>query len=356
MHINKLKIQPNWTFTDEQGNALPAILFDLLAEIKQTNKLTMAAKNVAMSYRSAWNLLTKSSDMFGTPLVDKHRGRGAKLSPLGEKLLWSKHRVAARLGPQLDNLTSELNIEIQKVLADVSPSIRIYGSHGYAVALLSDLAEEYKLDIQYKSIEESLSALRRGDCDLAGFDVPTEYVSDNMKTLFRQYLDPEEHVIISFVLRQQGLIVQTANPKNIRSISDLSRDDITFINRHRESGTRSLLDELLRIENIPSNSITGYADEEYTHSAVAAFIASGMADVGLGIEAAAENFGLDFIPVTSEHYLLACRKQVVEQKSVEQLLNNIRQPSFIDKIHLLPGYTPETCGNIRQVSDMFSWL
>ncbi|MCF2947296.1 helix-turn-helix transcriptional regulator [Paraglaciecola aquimarina] len=356
MHINKIKIQPSWIFLDEQGNTLPATLFDLLSQIKHNSKLTKAAENVGMSYRGAWNLINKSTEIFGLPLVELHRGRGAKLTPLGEKLLWSKHRVAARLGPQLDNLTSELNIEVQQILADVTPSVRIHASHGYAVALLPDAAKEFQLDLQYKSIEESLAALQRGDCELAGFDVPIQYVSTNMVSIFRRYLDPVEHVIISFVLRQQGLMVQQANPKNIQQVTDLIRSDVKFINRQKDSGTRALLDELLTADKIDPNQIKGFADEEYTHSAVAAFIAAGMADVGLGIEAAASHFGLHFIPVATEQYLFVCKKQSLNLKAVAQLLQLIKSPAFIQDISALSGYTPESSGQIKQLSEVFSWF
>jgi molybdate transport repressor ModE-like protein len=141
----------------------------------------VAATKVGISYRAAWNLINKATDLFGLPLVELHRGRGAKLSALGEKLLWSKHIVSARLGPQLDNLTSELNMSIQQILADAKPSLRIHASHGYAVALLPDFVDTFQLDLQYKSIQESLAALARGDCELAGFDVPIEHVSEQMK-------------------------------------------------------------------------------------------------------------------------------------------------------------------------------
>lgn len=356
MHINKIKIQPNWTFVDEQGQQLSESLFRLLVEIKQNSKLTVAAQHVGISYRSAWNLISKSAEVFGVPLVDLHKGRGAKLTPLGDKLLWAKHRVAARLGPQLDNITSELNIEIQRILTDRSPSVRIHASHGYAVALLPDLAKDFQLDLQYKSIHESLAALKRGDCELAGFDVPTQVVSRKIKDLFRYHLDPKIHAVISFVKRQQGLIVRTGNPNGIKSVHDLVSRQNKFINRQQDSGTRCLLDELLITENINPQQIRGFSDEEYTHSAIAAFIASGMADVGLGIEAAARQFGLDFLPVATEHYLFVGTKQAMQTSGIQQLVHLLQQDEILTEVKKLPGYTPDNSGKIIELREVFDWF
>lgn len=353
---HKINIKPNWTFVDEQGNELSPKLFHLLDEIKLNSKLTVAAAKVGISYRAAWNLINKATDLFGLPLVELHRGRGAKLSALGEKLLWSKHRVSARLGPQLDNLTSELNMSIQQILADAKPSLRIHASHGYAVALLPDFVDRFQLDLQYKSIQESLAALLRGDCELAGFDVPIEHVSEQMKEMFRTYLNPKEHKVVSFVTRQQGLILQSGNPKNVHGLADLARVDIKFINRQKDSGTRSLLDELIKIEQIEANQIQGFTDEEYTHSAVAAFIAAGMADVGLGIEAAAKHFGLDFLPIAAEHYLMVCKTNTLEQPAVKKLLAVMQSENFINQVKTLPGYTPNQCGKTLNVVDLLNWI
>lgn len=352
MHIKRVSILPGWSYRDEEGNSLSPAIFDLLERIRESGKLTVAAKEVGMSYRSAWNLLTKSAAFFDSPLVDKHRGRGAMLTPLGEKLLWSERRISARLGPQLDNLTSELNTEIQRVLSLTSPLLRIHASHGYAVALLPKYADAFQLDLQYKSIEEALSALNRGDCDLAGFDIPIHNVSKKVKQFFKTYLNQQEHKIISFVSRQQGLILQRGNPKKVKDINDLIRSDIRFINRQKNSGTRNLLDELLRLKNIPARKIGGFNDEEFTHSAIAAYIASDMADVGFGIEAAARHFGLDFIPITSEYYMLACRKKTLTNLATQKLIDVMNDPVFHQEIATLPGYAPLNCGSIIDVNNV----
>ncbi len=352
MHIKKVKIEPSWAYCDEDGNTLPTKVFELLQQISENGKLTDAAKHVGISYRSAWDLLNKSADFFEMPLVDMQRGRGAQLTPIGVKLLWSRKRINARLGPQIDNLASELNTEIQHILADKPPALRIHASHGYAVSLLPEFAEDFQLDLQYKSIGEAMASLNRGDCDLAGFDIPMHHVSEKIKDSFRKHINPEQHKIISFVSRQQGLILQTGNPKNIQSLKDINNPDIRFINRQKESGTRNLLDELIQLDRLDVDRIVGFGDEEFTHSAVAAYIASGMADVGFGIQAAAEHFGLGFVPITTEYYMLACRKKALELESVTKLIQVMQEPAFQRKVASLPGYKPINCGKVIEVNDI----
>lgn len=353
--MKKIQVVPTWSFLDADSKQLNPQLFSLLRAIHNSGKLTAATEHIGISYRHGWNLLNTWADFFGVPLVQMQKGRGASLSALGEKLLWAEQRVIARLEPQLDSLASELNTEIHRALADVSPLLKIHASYGYAVALLPKFCEEIQLDLQYKSAEEALISLHKGNCDIAGFHLPA-FNNNNTGpkeefSTWVSHLNPREHKIIRFITRQQGLIVKPGNPLNITKLQDLANNDrqkepIRFINREKKSGTRALLDYFLNAEKIDPKRIVGYEDEEFTHSAVAAFVASGMADVGMGVEPAARQFGLDFIPLASEHYLLACRQHALQHPAVERLLAIIRQPTFADAVRELPGYTPDYCGDI----------
>jgi len=268
--MKKVQVVPTWSFKDSEGNQLTPQLFSLLAAINETGKLTQATEQVGISYRHGWNLLNKWAAFFGLPLVAMQKGKGAELTALGEKLLWAEQRVIARLEPQLDSLTSELNLEVQRALEGVKTMIRLHASYGYAVALLPQFAEEFQLDLQYKSAEDALAALNRGACDVAGFHLPVEGVSKQQFQSYSRYLKPRVHKVVRFITREQGLMVKLDNPKQIEGLEDLCRDDVRFINRQKDSGTRALLDELLKKVGLKSNGINGYQDEEFTHSAVAA--------------------------------------------------------------------------------------
>lgn len=354
--MKKIVITPAWTFSDEAGNRLDPQLFELLQAVHRHGKLTKAAEEHGISYRHAWNLLNKWNEFFlGLELVEMRRGKGARLTPLGEKLLWAERRVMARLGPQLESLASELNLEIQQLLEGAKPVLRMHASHGYAVAMLPTFAGDAKLDLdlQYCSPHEALAALNRGACDVAGFHVPTTATRGARAKAYRRLLKPRSHRIIRFITRRQGLIVKPGNPHALREVSDLLREEVRFINRQKDSGTRILLESLLREAGLSMRDIAGHELEEYTHSAVAAYIAAGMADVGFGVEAAARQFGLEFVPLASEHYLMVCTKRSVVDPQIQRLIKLVSSAAFKQAVSALPGYSPQRCGEVCSVDELF---
>ena len=355
--MKRVQVVPTWSFRDSDGNQLNPQLFSLLSAIHEAGKLTEATSRIGISYRHGWNLLNTWAAFFGLPLVEMQKGKGAKLTALGEKLLWAEQRVVARLEPQLDSLASELNMEIHRALEGVSPLMRLHASYGYAVALLPDFCDHIQLDLQYKSAEEALASLNRGVCDVAGFHVPVGGraggMSEQLQDSYLRHLKPRVHKIIKFITRRQGLMIKPGNPKQIEGLKDLLNPEVKFINRQKDSGTRALLDELLRREKINSKKIAGFDDEEFTHSAVAAFVGAGMADVGMGVEAAARQFGLDFIPLSSEYYLLVCHSKTLKQEAMVRLLEIIRGHDFQDAVRELPGYSPDDCGEIVTIESIF---
>jgi molybdate transport repressor ModE-like protein len=355
----QIEIRPSWVFADEAGRHVDHQLFALLEAIHDTGKLTLAAERVGVSYRHAWNSLGKWAGFFGSALVVLEQGRGARLSALGEKLLWAQARARARLSPQLQNLASELNLEIERALAPPHPTLRMHASHGYAVAEIPDLVRadgRIGLDLQYLPAADALASLARGACDVAGFHVPEGSPGERALATYERWLDPRQHRLVHLVRRQQGLFVKPGNPARIASLRDLQRPGIRFINRQRGSGTRLLLDTLLAQGTIDPAAIDGYASEEFTHAAVAAYVASGMADVGMGVEPPARQFKLDFVPIAAERYFLLCREQTLGLAAVGVLLELLRSARFAERVARLPGYTAEQIGQIAQLGDAFPWL
>lgn len=352
MPDKQLIIEPSWVFKDHQGQQIDPRLFALLHAIHQHKKLTDAAKSTQLSYRHTWNLLNKWAAFFGADLVTLERGRGAKLTPLGEQLLWAEQRMRARFQPAMANFAAELNKALQQSLVDTVPALTMQASHGYAVELLPDAcqAAPLQLNLRYSSPLEALQALNKGRCDVAGFHQP---VGLNVPALTQQYrplLKPRAHKLIRFITRQQGLMVAKGNPLNITSISALAQHGLRFINREAHSGTRALFDRLLTQHHLSADSIEGYDTIEFTHSAVAAHIASGMADAGFGVEHAAMQFGLDFIPVCAEEYLLVCNAQKLHSVQLQSLISALQSPHFKDKVATLAGYSAQHCGEITDIS------
>ena len=153
-------------------------------------------------------------------------------------------------------------------------------------------------------------------------------------------------VLITLVERDQGLMVAPGNPKKITGLEDLLRQDVSFINRQRGAGTRILLDAGLKEKGIDSSAIDGYQREEYTHLSVAAAIAAGSADTGLGVLAAARSLDLDFIPVAKERYDLAIPLEHMDNEAVTKLLAVVRSDEFRQTVESLGGYHTEKTGQI----------
>jgi len=357
--MKRMEIRPAWVFSNEAGEQVDHRLFDLLHAVHESGKLTMAAQRVAMSYRHAWNIIARWSAFFGADLVVLEQGRGAQLSPLGEKLIWAEARARARLLPQLENIASELNLEISRALAEHSPTLRIHASYGYAVAQLPELLRRHTrigLDLQYLSAADALASLARGACDIAGFHVPEGERGARAVAEYRSWLSPATQTLIYLVHRQQGIFVKPGNPKRIESIAALTRADVRFINRQRGSGTRLLLETLLEEQGLDPRAINGWPNEEYTHAAVAAYVASGMADAGFGVQAAARDFHLDFVPVASERYFLLARRETLAYPSVQELLRLLRGPEFDELTRSLPGYRADRAGEIMELSQVLPGL
>ena len=125
---------------------------------------------------------------------------------------------------------------------------------------------------------------------------------------YAKWMKTDLQRLIWFVSRVQGLMVAPGNPKAVASVADLNRPGLRFVNRQRGSGTRTLLELLLARAGVDRARIAGFENEEFTHAAVAALVAGGVADVGFGVEAAAAQFRLGFVPVTTERYFLICRR------------------------------------------------
>lgn len=327
----------------------------LLAAIEATGHIAGACRQCGMSYRHAWGLLRRFERDFGTALLVTRRRQGTVLSPFAQRLLWADRRIEARLAPTLDSLASELQEELERLLPEPARHLRLHASHGFAVeALLRHMdARGEAMELRYRTAGEALASLVRGECDLAGFQVPLGEFEPDIMAHYAQWLDPAEHLLIHLATRNTGFFVRAGNPKRILGMRDLQRPDVRFVNRQAGSSTRQLIALMLRRHGVPVESVQGYDSSEFTHMAVAAHIASGMADVGVGVETAASRFGLDFVPLVRERYFFAVRRGASETQAVKGLLEVMRSPAFLDYLAELPGYDPADTGRVQTLSEAF---
>lgn len=348
----QIEIEAVWRFRREGSPRTAIVMLGVLNEIRKTGKITSAAHDAHLSYRHVWNLIEQWSEFFGTPLVETQRGKGTKLTAFGERLVWAGERMQARLGPQLENLAQELASEIKPFLEQRPSVIRVHASHGFAVAKLREFLDREPsigVDLRYVSNQNSLVSLAQGACDLSGLHLPRGELRAQGIKACREWLDPREDRVISFVTREMGLMVARGNPLCIKSLRDLTGPKVRFVNRDHDSGTRLLFDQLLSLHRIDEAKINGAQQIEFTHAAVAAYVASGMADACFGVEAAARQFGLDFIRVLTEDYFFVCKRAFRDTEPMQRILAIMRSSDFHKAVASLPGYTPSETGAVSTV-------
>jgi molybdate transport repressor ModE-like protein len=355
----RIQITPHWGVAQDVDHLVDTTaLLTLLAAIQETGAIAQAARSVGLSYRHAWGQVKRAEELFGYPLVNAGRGRGSTLTPLAEKLIWADRRIAARLSPLLSSLASELENELGRTLpqrTDGSAALRLHASHGFAVAALVEKLEAASLSVElrYRNSFESVSALARGECDLAGFHVPIgEFEAPAVKR-YMKWLKPQTHSLVHLAVRTQGLFVAPGNPKRIRALADLQRPGVRFVNRPEGSGTRMLTELLLNQAGVVPAEISGYESTEFTHAAVAAYIASGMADVGIGVQTAAQRFGLPFIPLVRERYFFALPTASLTRPAMRTVLDLMQSPVYRSSVSSLVGYEAGETGRVLSVTEAF---
>ncbi|MBW2408213.1 MAG: molybdopterin biosynthesis protein, partial [Deltaproteobacteria bacterium] len=232
--------------------------------------------------------------------------------------------------------------ELLRPLSSVQNTIVIVGSHDNTLDVLADQlkAEHSQLTLSSSHVGSmgGIMALKRGVCHLAGSHLlDTEDGSYNVSYI-KKLLPGLGVTLVHLVERDQGLMIQRGNPKQIQSIADLAREDIRFMNRQGGSGTRILLDYKLNQLGIDPAGIDGYQLEEFTHMAVAVAVLSGTVDAGLGIFAAAKALDLEFIPVVTEQYDLIISNDHFDSPNIQILLDTINSQQFKDRVNALGGY------------------
>lgn len=230
-------------------------------------------------------------------------------------------------------------------------TLRFAGSHDLLIAWIAthffEITNGYQLHLNFSGSIAGLMALADGKADLAGSHLWDEK-THQFNTPFLQSLFPGENLaLITLAYRKIGLIVSAGNPKNITRIEDLARNDVTFVNRHAGSGTRVYLDSLLKNASVDSNRINGYQNQKTTHSEIAAEIAEGRADVGLGLEAAAKAYDLDFVFLNLERYDLVLKKELLETGPILNLINWLKSSAFFDLLEGFGGYEFKDAGHIN---------
>jgi len=246
--------------------------------------------------------------------------------------------------------TDDVGAELLRPRNAIQNTLVAVGSHDNTLDVLADQLKVQTTTVTLSSSHVGsmggLMAVKKGVCHLAGSHLlDTQDGSYNISYI-KKYLSHMDIRLVNLVFREQGFIVPKGNPKQVKSIEDLCRSDIRFINRQGGSGTRILLDYRLGQSGIDPDDVIGYEMEEFTHMSVAVAVLSGTVDVGLGIHAAAKALDLDFIPVVTEQYDLVIPQDHFTSEPVQLLMDTINSAIFKQRVTALGGYSTEKTGTI----------
>ena len=341
------------------GQPLDPRVLPVLREIARTGSLNQAVATLRMSYRNAWGLLGRTERALRRPLLVLRRGQGARLTAFGESLLQADNAADELLARGLADELKALNQESAPGASQTrARPLVVHASHDFALAGLRDLLSTGPsapgLELHFRGSLDSLADLGNGLCDVAGFHVPAGPDDEHAYDPYRPLLKARSLLLVRFVTRRQGLMVARGNPKGVRALADLADGNVRFINRQQGSGTRVYFEHLLARQRIRPARIAGFQNEEFTHAAVAATVASGMADAGFGIEAAAKQQALDFIPLAAERYLLAARRGTLSTTAAQLVLKALQSPEFGALCRKLAGYDATGAGGIVGAKDLFA--
>lgn len=233
-----------------------------------------------------------------------------------------------------------VQIELLRAENEIKNTIVISGSHDPMIDLIGEIlrkTSDYYISSSHIGSMGGIMAMLKGEVHIAPVHLLDTITGEYNKSYIEKYFGGGIS-LIKGVKRSQGIMVKKGNPKNIKAISDLAKENITYVNRQKGAGTRILLDFLLQKEKIDSEKIYGYTNEEFTHTAVAAQIANGNADAGLGILAAAKLYDLDFIEVAWEDYDFLVKKTMLNDKFVKAFLEALKSDELKSKLSELGGY------------------
>ncbi len=286
--------------------------------------------------------------LMASPATLTQLGRTLKQSPA-----WIRHHILALESADLIEVsevrkTGKVTEKFYRAKSDAlllqemilpqtkRPAVICSGSHDIALEGIAERLEKHVtlLSMPVGSLD-GLVNLRQGLCQVSGSHLLDE--NGEYNTPFIRHLFPERDVeIFTLAYRTQGLMLASGNPKGVKKINDLVRPNVRFVNRNAGSGTRLWLDSQLRRSKIPADKINGYEKVVKTHSDAAALIANNKADVALGLQAAAYQNGLDFIPLFEERYDLVLRRE--QEKTLSPLLDYLQSAKFRADLNLLTGY------------------
>ena len=283
------------------------------------------------------------NDKFVATALDRGAGVTMSLVNADGILKIPKNVEGYEAGEMVEIVLMRPREEIENTLVSI-------GSHDVLMDVVANIIHKSRKIMSLSSAHVGslggIMAIKKGECHIAPVHLLNEETGIYNLAYLKRYLEKEDVVLIKGVRRTQGMMIPRGNPKNIVAVTDLSRDDISFVNRQRGSGTRVLLDFLLKKNRIDPENVLGYTREMNTHMMVASAVKSGSCDVGIGVLSAANMMDLDFIPIGDEEYDFVVLRENLDDPRIQTFIDVLKSGEFKAALEQLGGYDLDRPGEI----------
>ena len=294
----------------------------------------------------------QSEVLSATPVA---KGQAVRVCQVGTRRVSIPVNASPYYLPEADGVISKLGRSPEK--AELSPFAReeshqkklVLAGCDPAIGLVSRMVEKLSgVEILSAGASSKLALkwLKEGKVHIAGSHLEDPATGEFNLPYIQQEFPGEDFAVISFARWEQGFVTARGNPKNLKGVKDLTKKSLRFVNREAGSGSRALLDGLLKAAGIPSDKIAGYDRVAYGHLAVAYMVLRGEADCCIATRSAAQTFQLDFVPLQSERYDFVMRRQTMETPVVQTFLDVLQRATLRRKLEVLAGYDTAQTGSV----------
>jgi putative molybdopterin biosynthesis protein len=356
--VHKIQLHYNLVSETKPAASLGNPFIALLSCVREQGSIAAAARQMGLSYRHVWGELKRWEADLGIELLHWGKGQSAQLTSFSEKLIWAERQTQARLAPQIDSLRADLERTFAQAFDPSFHLLTMYASHDDALPTLRDelSVQGLHLDLRFCGSVDAIRALNEERCVIAGFHCLEQPKRSSVAAQsYRKLLQRGKHKIIGFATREQGLIVRSGNPLALHHLQGVVTKKARFALRAQGSGTRVLLSELMKQEKLNPLALHSLAAEEPSHAAVAQAVASGAADVGLAIKSAAQDLGLDFVPLVHENYWLVCLKSAIDSEPITYLRQFLKTQEWQNRLAKINGYAPHESGQVQSLQRILPW-
>ncbi len=236
----------------------------------------------------------------------------------------------------------KVTVSLLRPASDLARTLTIIGSHDPIIDEITDIMKREQPDTVVSSSHVgsmgAIMAIKRGEAQMGAIHLLDEETGKYNDSYIAKHFPHGGVKLVKGVKRVQGIMVAKGNPKNIKSFEDMQREDISYVNRQKGSGTRILCDFLIKDKGMDASKIYGYEREEFTHTAVAAQIATGTGDAGLGIYSAAKTYDLDFIPICDEEYDFLIAETAFNSERIKRFIDALHSEELKTRLNALGGY------------------